>query len=327
VDDDAVTDAGVDEPVVGADEPVVGVTGVAVGPVRPDELATVAALIARRQAEPEHHVGEFGDDQDGLVEQLTGLEPAGLDAVLVARRDGAVVAVLTVEWDDDPPRAWWGGPVVDEGVPFDPVADALYAAGRRLLPGRVTQEELAPDDRNVELAGFAGRHGFVAEESSALLSRALDGPSATGAGPRNTGASSEVAIGDLDDADRLAVAALHDRLFPWTHTTGAKVADGDDRVVLVARIDGEVVGYVAAERQEDGAGYLDFLGVEPASQGRGVGRRLVEAACDVLRTRHDCPVAFLTVRESNHAARRLYTAAGFTEERLLQPWRRGFSLA
>jgi ribosomal protein S18 acetylase RimI-like enzyme len=307
-------------------EPLAGVPGVTVGPVRPEELRAVAELIARRQLEPEHHIGEFGDDPDGLVEQLAGLEPAGLDGVLVARRDGAVVAVLTVEWDDDPPRAWWGGPMVAEGVPFDPVADALYAAGRRLLPGSVTQEELAPDDRNVELARFAGRHGFVAEEASAVLSRTLDERSTSDGTAAPSGGSTDLEIGDLVAADRPAVAALHDQLFPWTHATGAKVADGGDRVVLVARHDGAVVGYVAAERQEDGTGYIDFLGVAPGSQGRGIGRQLVEASGSVLRERYGCPVVHLTVRASNHAARRLYAAAGFTEERLLEPWRRGFSL-
>jgi ribosomal protein S18 acetylase RimI-like enzyme len=310
-------------------EPLAGVPGVTLGPVRPDELRAVAELIARRQAEPEHHIGEFGDDPDGLVEQLTGLEPVGLDSVLVARRGGAVVAVLSVEWDEDPPRAWWGGPVVAEGIPFDPVADALLATGRLLLPASVTQEELGPDVRNVAVARFAERHGFVPEEPSAVLRRTLrhaGGPGAADLGRPDVDATA-VTIGDLDDADRVAVARLHDRLFPGTHTTGEAIVGGGDRVVLVARLADTVVGYVVAERQEDGAGYLDYLGVEPARQGRGIGRALVEAACDALVERHACPTVFLTVRASNHAARAVYAAAGFTEERVLQPWRRGFSRA
>jgi [ribosomal protein S18]-alanine N-acetyltransferase len=326
VDGDGSADAAAD---AGQVAEAAAVAGVAIGPVRPEELEAVAALIARRQAEPEHHVGAFGDDQDGLVEQLTGLEPAGLAAVLVARRGGVVVAVLTLEWDDDPPRVWWGGPTVAAGVSFDPVADALLAAGRLLLPASVTQEELGPDVRNVAVARFAERHGFVPEEPSAVLRRTLGhagGPGAPDPGPP-VGGTAAVTIGDLDDADRAAVARLHDRLFPGTHTTGAALAGGGARLVLVARLAGDVVGYVVAEPQEDGAGYLDYLGVEPVRQGRGIGRALVEAVCDALVERHACPTVFLTVRASNHVARAVYAAAGFTEERVLQPWRRGFSLA
>lgn len=61
-----------------------------------------------------------------------------------------------------------------------------------------------------------------------------------------SGGSTDLELGDLVAADRPAVAALHDQLFPGTHPTGTKVADGNHRVVLVARDAGSVVGYVAA---------------------------------------------------------------------------------
>jgi ribosomal protein S18 acetylase RimI-like enzyme len=46
-----------------------------------------------------------------------------------------------------------------------------------------------------------------------------------------------------------------------------------------------------------------------------------------MQARHgDATHAHLTVRSANDAARRLYASLGFTEERVLVPMRRGFTL-
>jgi ribosomal protein S18 acetylase RimI-like enzyme len=291
------------------------------------ELAEVAGWVASCQADPRWHIGEFGFDPDGIEEDLAGREPGGLEQVLVAVDDGEVVALLAVDWDDDPPRAWWAGPIVDDPrhLEVGAAADLLLAAGQDLLPHHVTQQEFAFDDRASELGAFAQRHGAVAEEASAVLNRPLADAADLVAAAAGTGDGVEVV--DPDTGQREAAAALHDRLFPGTHSVGTRaVGVADDRLVRVAVLDDEVVGYVALERQADGDGYLDFVGVSDAVRGRGIGRRLVAAGCLALHVAHGCPAVHLTVRESNVAARQVYVALGFTEERLLRPWRIGFGI-
>lgn len=51
--------------------------------------------------------------------------------------------------------------------------------------------------------------------------------------------------------------------------------------------------------------------VSPEARGRGLGRRLVEAALEHLRQRPGIEAVTLTVREPNTAARGLYRACGF----------------
>jgi ribosomal protein S18 acetylase RimI-like enzyme len=306
------------------------------------DLAAIATLVAEQQRDPARHVGYLASTEDAIEVQLTELEPLGLDGTVIAVDAGQLVGVLAAEWDDEPPRVWWHGPVVASGADWQAVADALDDAGRRLLPASVTEEEHAPDARHEQLAAFAARHGAVAGEGSVVLRRQLDGtadPAAahTGAGPAGgrdaTDASDAprptlegIVLRPFEERDRAAVAALHDALFPATHTPGHRLDEGADRLLWVAEHADELVGYVAAEPQEDGDGYVDFLGVAETVRGRGLGTALVGSACVQLRAR-GCPSVHLTVRTSNVAARRVYARCGFTEERVLVPWRRGFTVA
>jgi ribosomal protein S18 acetylase RimI-like enzyme len=287
----------------------------------PAHLPDAVDLVARRQADPGTHVAYLPMTAAAIEAELTGLEPDGLDGVLVALDAGDVVGLLGVEHDHDPPRAWWHGPYVAERADADEVVDELYRRARGALPDHVVQEELACDERSAFIAAFGGRHGFRPEESSAVLSRQLDGALPDGpAGP--------AVITDPTPTQRREAALLHDALFPGTHSPGGRALRAEPGRVTLVAVEGDgVIGYVAAEVQEDGSGYLDFLGVAPGARGTGTGRRLVAVACDILRAGHGCAQAHLTVRATNAAARRLYASLGFVEERMLQPWRKGFTPA
>jgi ribosomal protein S18 acetylase RimI-like enzyme len=293
---------------------------VTIGPMDTEHLPAVAGAVARWQSDPRTHVCYLSMDADAIASELTELEPAGLDAGLVALRDGQVVGCLSAEWDTDPPRVWWYGPFVDPADPeADDIVDVLYERMRFSLPRSVVEEELAVDDRHVTVAAFAARHGFErVDDASAVFVL----QTATASVDRGVG----VDVMEIEDADRSAVAALHDRLFPGTHSTGGRIASGEHhQVLLVAHSADRPVGYLAGEVQTDGEGYIDYLGVEPDHRGQGIGKALVLAAVGALRGL-GCHRISLTVRESNHAARRLYRSLGFTEERLLRPWRKGFGL-
>ena len=278
------------------------------------ELAEVVAFVARLQADPAHYIGYLDTDIDALTEQLSSLEPLGLDGVIAATRDGRLVGVLGVDWDTDPARVWWHGPLVDDGEDWDATADALYEHAGALLPPGGLEQELFVDARNERIGAFARRHGFDRERSSAILTRPLDQlPSIREV--------EGMTVRALTDADRNAVAALHQQLFAGAHRSGTRLDEGDQRFVLVATQDDELVGYLAAERQEDGQGYLDFLGVPSTARGRGVGERLIAEVCHRLRDAGSDRV-HLTVREDNHDARRLYGRLGFEHERIGVPWRR-----
>ena len=90
-----------------------------------------------------------------------------------------------------------------------------------------------------------------------------------------------------------------------------------DAIVLVAERAGEVVGYAYAGIEgadymalRGPAGVLHDLVVDPGHRGRGVGRRLLDAALDALAAR-GAPRVVLSTAARNAAAQRLFERAGF----------------
>ena len=81
---------------------------------------------------------------------------------------------------------------------------------------------------------------------------------------------------------------------------------------LLVAIDGsaDVVGFTAVRARE---GEMFLLFVHPQHAGRGVGRRLLDAAHDALRAA-GCRDVFLYTHEQNHRALAVYEAAGYRRD-------------
>jgi ribosomal protein S18 acetylase RimI-like enzyme len=96
----------------------------------------------------------------------------------------------------------------------------------------------------------------------------------------------------------------------------ASLASSEVRV-LVAELDGAVVGFVSISVKQHWAGdedaYIGELVVDVAQEGHGVGRALVAAA---VRWAQECGLSRITLETgaANRRARRFYAALGFEEE-------------
>ena len=89
--------------------------------------------------------------------------------------------------------------------------------------------------------------------------------------------------------------------------------DGRTGVLLVvADAAGEVVGTAAVRLLEPRVGELKRMWLRPAWQGRGLGRRLMDACLDEAR-RLGCRALRLDTQAKLEAAVRLYRAYGFSE--------------
>ena len=273
------------------------------------DLPPMAEMAVTQQAVASTFIAYLGDTVESIATDVAAIDHWP-ERTAVATDGGRVVGWLAGEEDDEMGRVWWWGPFVSDRPDRAAVADKLY----RLAASAVTadEEELAPDDRNRWVAECALRWGFHPETASAVL--------------RYTGSGFDdvAGVSDLGPEHASATAALHDLLFPGTHTPGAMLVSADHPRLVLA-MDGRVAGYVAVETQSDGSGYVDYLGVDPELRNRGIGRDLVRAATNRLLQLGATSVN-LTVREDNVAARRLYAALGFEEERLIRPFRKGFSL-
>jgi ribosomal-protein-alanine N-acetyltransferase len=117
----------------------------------------------------------------------------------------------------------------------------------------------------------------------------------------------------LTYADAERCAELEAELFggddPWPATAFVRELDAAHNHYVAARVDDQLVGYAGISRLGRKPPYeyeIHTIGVDPAYQGRGIGRRLLD---DVLE-RADGTV-FLEVRTDNTPAITLYESVGF----------------
>jgi ribosomal protein S18 acetylase RimI-like enzyme len=121
-------------------------------------------------------------------------------------------------------------------------------------------------------------------------------------------------IRPFDPADEEAVVALWGRCGltrSWNDPRKdirRKLAVRPD-LFLVAELDGAVVGTVMAG-YDGHRGWINYLGIDPACERRGIGRALMDEAERLLRA-SGCPKINLQVRTTNTAAIEFYRQIGF----------------
>ena len=118
-----------------------------------------------------------------------------------------------------------------------------------------------------------------------------------------------IAPAEADDLD--AIEALENEGFeyPWSRAAWASELAEDDRLVLVARSDDEVVGVATFQRVVEVAD-LHRVVVRTDRRGRGIARRLVDAGLAWARS-EGVERVMLEVAVDNVAALALYGRFGF----------------
>jgi len=286
--------------------------GMEIRPASDDDLAAMSELASLLQADPARAIPYLGVEAGAIEKEMTEVDWSSVSALAL---DGDRLAGWLVgDVDDELGRVFWLGPFLD-AARWDEVADLLYAGCAKSLPTAIAEEEMAIDSRFDQFQRWATSRGFVPGVGSLALVLEAD--------PEPAG----VEVRHVRDDDLATLGALHEQLFPGTHTTGRRLVEDrdEDHLRLVVEVDGSLAGYVAFDHQADGSGYLDFLGVAPEFRRRGLATALVRSAIATLQGRGAAPI-HLTVREDNHGARSLYASSGFTETRLIRPLRKGFTL-
>lgn len=125
-----------------------------------------------------------------------------------------------------------------------------------------------------------------------------------------------VTIGPLTRADADRCAELEALLFdgddPWPAVAFERELHSKTNHYVGARSGGTLVGYAGISRLGRVAPFeyeVHTIGVDPAYQGQGIGRRLLEELLDFA----DGGVVFLEVRTDNEAAIGLYRSTGFEQ--------------
>jgi ribosomal-protein-alanine N-acetyltransferase len=125
-----------------------------------------------------------------------------------------------------------------------------------------------------------------------------------------------ITIDALTPADADRCAQLEARLFdgddPWPKEAFVREIASKHNRYVAARTPDLLVGYAGISRLGRTPPFeyeVHTIGVDPAYQGRGIGRRLLDALLDFAAG----SVVYLEVRTDNAPAIALYRSAGFTE--------------
>ncbi|MGE2735440.1 ribosomal protein S18-alanine N-acetyltransferase [Mycolicibacterium vaccae] len=121
--------------------------------------------------------------------------------------------------------------------------------------------------------------------------------------------------GPLTPNDAARCAELEAQLFdgddPWPERAFLAELAAKHNHYVAARVDDKLVGYAGIARLGRLKPYeyeVHTIGVDPAYQGKGIGRQLLERLLDYA----DGATVFLEVRTDNEAAIALYESVGFT---------------
>jgi ribosomal protein S18 acetylase RimI-like enzyme len=267
-----------------------------------------------------------------VLQRASGLSPTALEAIagleqLVVASDGGR---LKLEWatlrqrrgDRVEDLLWWGGdqllgflglysfgPAVELSGMVAPaargrgIATALLDDGLGLCRERGRTQALLvvprPSDGGRALA--VGHRGVLdhAEHALVLLTEPTEGPSDPRVTLRRAGA---------DDARVLR--RLLEAGFGHPAPDPAALLGTEDEPTLVIEWDGTPVGTVRLRRDGESAGVYGFV-VDPAHQGRGIGRDVLRRVCRDLRAAGARRVG-LEVEVDNDRALGLYSSVGFT---------------
>lgn len=261
------------------------------------------AFIARMQADPATACAFVGTLDEGLADDLDGLDQPWLETLRVCRDDsGAITGAALLEWDEEVGMSWVHGPWATPET-WDRDARALLEAVTAQAP--VERHQVYGEQANTRLGELGDQLGWkrsranhVYEVDRARLAR----PDA------------EVRPATEDDLPQLK--ELHEQFFPDTYAMAEQLIEPEAQYrTLVVDEGDQLLGYVTGRADGDGA-YLDFVAVRPQARRRGIGGRLVGAMAELLpgdRLR-------LTVDESATEAIALYEKQGWTRRSTTRAW-------
>ena len=191
--------------------------------------------------------------------------------------------------------------MVDPGYRRRGIGSALLAAALPLIAERGYASALLVCSHLPASAEFARVHGGIHDHAEhAML---LSGPPADG--PSNASVSMRAAT--LDDV--AVIAGLLESGFGYPATNIANELNEARAENLVIELDGAPIGYVRLTLDDDRGGVYGFV-VDPAHQGRGIGRDVLRRCCQHLTAKGATEVG-LEVAVDNERAVGLYTSIGF----------------
>ena len=281
-----------------------------------DRFDELVQFVARLNSDGEHHIGFFGEGEEEIRASLDESLIPPSEGFVMAYEGDELVGVFGVDVNPEISRAWLFGPLVNHPE-WHEVADQLYAKVIPRIPVGIRDYDLFADVQNTRMEAFAVRHGFPIHSENAVLT--LPREKYTPATPRKT-----QVIPYREDFFE-AFEKLHTTLFPNAYFTARQMVERIDEhhQLFLAVENVQVLGYHFGKTEPvSESGYVDFIGTDASTRGRGIGADLLAAGIDWMFSAPTTQKINLTVNAENVAARHLYEKFGFVTDRVMRGYRK-----
>ncbi|NOK61189.1 MAG: GNAT family N-acetyltransferase [Chloroflexi bacterium AL-W] len=270
---------------------------------QPSDLTQLAAWLADLNQQPQHHIGYLGTEPAEIAQSIQDFDVLPHKAWIVAHAGQELVGALGFDIDLDAGRTWLYGPFANHSD-WPTVADGLWSNLQPLLPQITLEHELFCNEQHANCIAFAERHGFRQHSHDFIWNfhRGL------------LAQLSETTAEVLTELYYEAVCNLHDQIFPGTYYSGQEILNrlNDQRRMFIATDNGQLLGYAYVEVEPAfGDGSIEFIGVDNAARGRGIGSQLMAASLQWMFSFETVQEINLTVNAENQRALGLYRRVGF----------------
>ena len=266
----------------------------------PERFAALAETIAAQNSQPETQCIHSGDQAEAIAAEMHHFHDEGRFIMWQAEQQNELVGLLGGELDEEMAFLW--GPFVLAGE-WDGVTAALWQQWQSSLPPAITKQAAFLHLKNERGRAFYQAQGFVEKQVAHIY---------VAPRPEHTlPPSPQVRL--FEERDAAAFTRLHDLIFAGTFETADKAiaAINDERRIFVYPEGDTILGYCYATSDSQDEGYIEFIGVDEAARGQGVGKQLLLTALHWLFTDKNMPQVGLTVLDFRTNAKKLYEAVGF----------------
>ncbi|MCP4582728.1 MAG: GNAT family N-acetyltransferase [candidate division Zixibacteria bacterium] len=282
--------------------------------LKQDDYTSVARFIAELNSSDSNNICDLGTKAVEIEHFIHHdlLDMKAEDGFILAHDNNELVGVFGLDIDLDKNRAYLLGPYIKHDN-WREVADILWAAILKILPKSVAQARLGPNSKNINCIEFAESNGFDRGNDGLVLKLERQAFQ-----PHKSPEIVEISQNQQD-----AFIKLHEMLFPKSYYNGRDILSrcNQNRVVFVDR---EVKGYVYVETQpEFGESNIEFIGVHPSQQGKGLGGKLLNRAIQWIFSFETIEAITLSTYADN-PARWLYEKAGFQVEDIVLSYSKDF---
>jgi ribosomal protein S18 acetylase RimI-like enzyme len=269
------------------------------------DLPAIAQIISTQIQNPETHCIQSSATNDANVIQSEMQDLIDQDELrfVVAELGGQVIGCLGCEFERAIGRGWMRGPFLTEPA-WERIPAAMLHELRAILPAEIRRLDSFLNQQNQRGHKFYLENGFEQMTLAHVYVAEQEQQQSIQAATCTT----------LTEAQADSFAALHNFAFPETFIDGATITHkiDEDHQVFVHAQGKEAFGYVYVSIDKHaGEGYIEFLAVQPAQRGRGIGLQLLNSALAWCFAEKGVSQVALTVDQKLTNARALYERAGF----------------